>query len=116
MNNIIKFLIFIFYCSIIFFLPNNEYILCLFLINLILMFILKVNIKKITRKMIDIFPFIIFTFLINCLLDEYVNSFFIALKLIIVCNATFIYSTTTTVVRSFKNNRNIMYAFENIQD
>ena len=42
-------------------------------------------------------PFIIFTFIINCLLDDIMNAIWIGIKLLIVCNMTMIYSNTTTV-------------------
>ena len=45
-------------------------------------------------------PFIVFTFVINCMLDNYINAIFVGLKLLIVCNATVIYSFTTTAVKT----------------
>lgn len=101
MKDIAKFLIFIVYCTCIFFFPNNEQILFIFLINLFLIAILKINIIEIIKKTFKIFPFVLFTFLINILLDDYTNAIYIGTKLLIVCNITFIYSSTTTVTRNF---------------
>ncbi len=99
MRDIIKFFVFILYCTCIFFLPNKETILYLFLVNGFLIFLLKVNFVKVMKNTFSVFPFIIFTFLINCLLDEYMNAIYIGIKLIIVCNITYIYSATTSVTR-----------------
>lgn len=41
-------------------------------------------------------PFILLTFIINCLLDTYINAIWMAIKLLLVCNITFIYSQTTS--------------------
>lgn len=116
MKDITKFLIFILYCTCIFFFPNNEFILYLFLINVLAIFLLRVDIIKIMKSTLKVFPFIIFTFLINCLLDDYINAIYIGIKLIIVCNITFIYSNTTSVTRNIKNYRGFVYSFKNIQN
>lgn len=116
MKDITKFLIFILYCTCIFFFPNNEFILYLFLINILVTFLLRVDIIRIMKSTLKVFPFIIFTFLINCLLDDYINAIYIGIKLIIVCNITFIYSNTISVTRNIKNYRNFVYSFKNIQN
>lgn len=112
MKDIIKFLCFIFYSTSIFFLPNSSLICIFILINFIIGFISKVAITKLIKSTLKILPFIIFTFLINCLLDEFLNAFWIGIKLLIVCNITVVYSNTTTVIRNCRNNKTIMYATE----
>ncbi len=97
MNNIIRFLSFILYSACIFFIPNSKFILCLFGINFLIILLFKLDIKKIVRSTLKLFPFIIFTFLINCIMDNYINAMYIAIKLIIVCNITVAYSNTTSV-------------------
>lgn len=114
MKNIIKFLCFIFYSTCIFFLPNNNFIFIFILINLIVIFISKTSIIEISKSTLKIFPFIIFTFVVNCLLDDFINSFWIGIKLIIVCNITVVYVSTTTVIRNSRNNKTIMLSTKNI--
>lgn len=46
MKNIISFIIFIIYATLVFFLPNTKVILICILINLVIMFLIKINIKK----------------------------------------------------------------------
>lgn len=114
MKNIIKFLIFIIYTASIFFLPNNKLILIFSIINLLLMLIIRKKFKTIIISTFKIFPFIIFTFAINCLLDNIINAMWIGIKLIIVCNITIIYSNTTNVTRNSRNNTTNMYTIKNI--
>ena len=97
MNNAIKFLIFIIYTTTIFFLPNNLLIFILFILNFAIILIKKIKLKKIIRKSMAILPFVIFTFVINCILDEALNAIWIGIKLLLVCNITIIYSETTSV-------------------
>lgn len=116
MKNVIKFLIFLIYSSSIFFLPNNKLILIFIIINLFAIISL-LNIKSIKNIIVStfkIFPFIIFTFVINCLLDNFINALWIGIKLIIVCNITITYSKTTNVIRSCRNYTTIMYSSKNI--
>lgn len=100
MKDIIKFLIFILYCTCIFLLPNSKVLILPLLLNLIIIFALKIELRKIIKGMLKVLPFVIFTFLINCILDEYIKAMYIGIKLLIVCNITYIYSNITTITRN----------------
>lgn len=100
MKDVIKFLLFIIYVTSIFFLPNCIFILLFFIVNLLIIILAKLNLKKAIMNTIKILPFIIFTFIINIFLDSFIKALWIGIKLIIVCNTTFIYSQTTTVTRT----------------
>lgn len=97
MKDLMKFSIFIIYSTIIFFLPNNEIILFSILINVISMISLRKKIRRIAAGTLKILPFIIFTFIINCILDNVISASWMGVKLLIVCNMTMVYSVTTTV-------------------
>lgn len=97
MKNIIKFLLFILYSTSMFFLPNNKLVLIFVTLNLLLIFVNKINLKKIIIKSIEVLPFVVFTVIINCILDNIHNALWIGVKLVIVCNITIIYSETTTI-------------------
>ncbi|MCI8309044.1 MAG: hypothetical protein HFJ45_02295 [Clostridia bacterium] len=99
MKNLIKFFIFIVYSTIIFFLPNNKFILILILLNFLLMIFLKKYIKNIIINTLKLVPFIIFTFIINLFMDNFINSIWIGVKLLIVCNITVIYANTNTILK-----------------
>ncbi len=105
MKDILKFLTFIIYATIIFFLPNHIYILACLFINLSIILLAKLSLKKAIVNTLKIFPFILFTFIINIFLDSFINALWIGIKLILVCNTTFIYSQTTTVARLAKTIR-----------
>lgn len=98
MKNLILFLIFIIYATLIFFVPNLPiYIVIPVIINLIAMVIVKVNVKKTIRNLLHLIPFIAFTGIINLILENYIYALYISVKLILVCNITYVYSRTTTV-------------------
>ncbi len=97
MKNLIKFLLFIFYSTSIFFFPNNKFILIFVIINIIFLIINNKHFKKIIKNILNIIPFIIFTFIINCLLDTYINAIWISIKLILVTIITVIYASTIRV-------------------
>lgn len=110
MRNVMRFICFIIYSTIIFFIPNNRLILIFFVLNLCVVFIKKMSIKKIFDKSIKILPFVIFTFIINILLDNYYNALWIGIKLFMVCSITSIYSETTNITRFSRNNKNTLYS------
>lgn len=100
MKNVVKFLLFIIYATIIFFLPNNEKMLWLIVIHIIWMILAKTNIKKAITNLLGFLPFILFTVILNCVLDYYMNAIWLGIKLLLVCNITFIYARTTTIGRN----------------
>lgn len=108
MRNVIRFICFIIYSTTIFFLPNNRIILLFLILNLCILLVKKLSIKKVFYKSIKILPFIIFTFIINILLDDFYNALWIGIKLFIVCNITIIYSETTNITRFSRNNKNTL--------
>ena len=99
MKNAITFLVFLAYATLIFFMPNNIWLASFAVVNLILMIIIKVNFKKAIINLTKYLPFILFTFIFNILLDNYINAIWMAAKLLLVCNATYIYSRTITVFK-----------------
>lgn len=97
-----KFLVFIFYITIVFFLPNNWYLTVLLVVNLLLAIVVSLHVKQVTiwgiwLKTLKIVPFVLFTMIFNWWLDSLTAALWIGLKLLIVCNATMIYSASTTI-------------------
>ena len=91
------FIIFVLYASFIFFIDTKLLLLVVFLLNLLAMIVLKIKVGEAIQNIVKWLPFILLTVLINCLLSNYEYALLIAVKLILVCNATYIYSKTTTV-------------------
>ena len=70
------------------------------------MLCLKIKVVDATQNTVKLLPFILLTVLVNCLLSNYEYAILVAIKLILVCNVTYIYSKTTTVrgiARTIKN-------------
>ncbi len=99
MIDLFKLLLFITYSTIIFFLPNNKFILIFVFLTILLNILNIKNISKVIKNIFIVIPFILFTFLINLLLDSCIYAIWISVKLLIVCNATFIYSSNTTTLK-----------------
>lgn len=104
MKEVIKFLLFLSYATCIFFISNNIVILIAFLVNIAIILLAKIKIKAVIKNLAIFIPFILFTVIINCILDKYINAILVGIKLLLVCNITFIYSRTITVRRICKNN------------
>lgn len=100
------FIIFILYASFIFFIDTNLLLLVVFLLNLLAMLVLKIKVGDAVQNIVKLLPFILLTVIVNCLLSNYEYAILVAIKLILVCNVTYIYSKTTTVreiARTIKN-------------
>ena len=96
MKNLIKFILFLIYVIGIFFINNYYLILIITLLNILLMLILKINIKKALINLIKIFPFILLTSVINLILINLQSAILITIRLILVCNISYIFSKTIT--------------------
>lgn len=97
MKNVIMFLSFVIYATLIFFLDNYIFLLIVFLLNIVSMIYFKVKAIAVIENMLKLLPFILITVVINCLLANYQYAFMVAIKLILVCHITYIYAKTTTV-------------------
>lgn len=113
MKDVVKFLLFILYSTSIFFLPNNSIIVLCILFNFIIIGINKISIKRTALKCMKFIPFIILTLIFNCLMGSYIDALWIAVKLLIVCNITMIYSETTSITRSSRNYKNSIHTIKN---
>lgn len=97
MKNTIIFLSFILYATFLFFISSNSLLVLVFLVNIFIMFMLKIEIIDAISNIFKFLPFVFFTLIINIFLSNYEYAILVAIKLILVCNVTFIYSKTTTV-------------------
>ena len=97
MKNVIMFLSFVIYATFIFFINNYTLLLIVLLLNVLAMIIFQIHLRGTIRNLLKILPFVLFTVVINGILSGYEYAIFIGIKLILVCNITYIYSKTTTV-------------------
>ena len=96
MKNIIKFILFLIYVIGIFFIDNYYILAGICLFNVLLILITKINIKKAIINLIKLLPFILFTSLINLILIDVKSTILITVRLILVCNISYIFSKTIT--------------------
>lgn len=91
------FLSFILYATFIFFVHSNIFLLIILLLNILIMIILHIPVIGSIENLLKIIPFILVTVMVNCILSNYKYAILVAIKLLLVCNITYIYSKTTTV-------------------
>ena len=93
---IVEFVLFLMYTVLIFFI-KDYFLLGIFLvINILLMIILKQKLKKALMAVLKIIPFIIFTAGINMIISGISYGILIGIRLILVCNITYIFSKKMT--------------------
>lgn len=96
MLNVIGFILFIIYTSLIFFIKDYFMLAVVLFINIMLMIIFKISFKNTAIFLLKIFPFILFTAVINVLLSSLQYGIIIGIRLILVCNITYIFSRKMT--------------------
>lgn len=92
--NIIKFIFFLLYIISIFFIKNNIALIGTLIINIILILICKISLKKLLNNLNKTSIFVLITALINVFVGDINYALIIGIKLILVCTITYIFSTT----------------------
>ena len=93
---LIKFGIFIIMATVTFFLPKSIILFgTIILCNVAIVIVLKIPIVKVTKQLFKILPYVLFTFFINVIISSISEAIWNAIKFLIVCNITCIYSITT---------------------
>ncbi len=96
MLTVVGFIVFLIYASLIFFIKAKELLLLSLFINIILMLIFKINLKKAAIFILKLLPFILFTVILNVLFGSLWVGVLIGIRLILVCNVTYIFSQKMT--------------------
>lgn len=96
MKNILKFILFICYTMVIFFSSSWIVFAVEALINIIALIVLKINVKKALKNLLGISIILIIMFVANALIVDLNYAIIISIRLILVCNATYIFTTTMT--------------------
>lgn len=91
------FLVFILYATAIFFINDYIWLGIVLVFNILAMVVVKVKPLEAVENIIKLVPFILLTVVINWILANYEYAVLVAIKLILVCNVTYIYAKTTTV-------------------
>lgn len=104
-----EFIIFLIYTSLIFFIKSEVLLLAVFLINMFLMIILKISLKNTCKFILKILPFIIFTAVLNVLFGSLEHGVYIGIKLILVCQITYVFSKKMTPRKiRFRNREDVI--------
>ena len=96
MKNVLKIIAFIIYTVLLFLIKDIWLIFGAILFQIALTLICHISINQSLKTLIKLMPFILFTVLINLCVMETIEAILIGIKLIIVCNMTYIYGSTTT--------------------
>ena len=96
MIDIIYFILFLIYTISIFFVKNYYVIGIITVLNIMLMIFFKVNFKNAIIVILKFLPFIFFTSIINIIISGLEYGMLIAIRLILVCNMTYIFSKKMT--------------------
>lgn len=96
MKNTIKFIVFVIYTALIFCITDYKLIIAIAIINAILMLLLKINFLEAIKSIIRLLPFIIFIGVINSILVSVKIAILITIRLILVCNITYIFTRIFT--------------------
>lgn len=92
MKNVIKIILFLAYTVSIFLIKHDLFPVIVLGVNLMLTMILKIRIKDEIGNLLGIIFFVIFTAVINSVAVNIKSGIMIGIKLILVCNITYIFS------------------------
>lgn len=112
MKDLIKFLIFLSYIISIFFLQNAYYLLIVLTINILLMIYYKVNFKLALKNILNLSVFILITVVINFFVQNLKYAILIGIRLILVCNVTYIFSKRFTYMQFVQVIKKILYPLQ----
>lgn len=98
MKNVIKFLLFLIYTVSIFLVKPYQFTLIVIGINILLTLLLKISIKEEITNILGVIAFIIFTAVINVIIVDVPTGITIGIKLLLVCNITYIFSRKITYI------------------
>ena len=94
MKNLIKFILFLIYTIGIFFIKDYIVISLIAVFNIILIITLKINMQKAIKNLIKLLPFILFTVVVNILFADLNFAILIGIRLVLVCNLSYIFAKT----------------------
>lgn len=112
MKNLIKFILFLIYTIGIFFINNYLALGIIAIFNIILMLLIKINIKNAGNNILKLLPFILFTIIVNILFADLEFGLLIGVRLTLVCNLSYIFSKTITYLEFGEIVEKLVYPFK----
>lgn len=104
MKNQIIFILFLTYSIFIFFIENYIALTIILILNICLMLITNVKLKNAIINLIKLFPFVLFTVIINALFVNIQFGLLIGIRLLLVCNISYVYSQKITYIEFRRSN------------
>lgn len=114
MVDLFKFILFLTYTISIFFINTYYGLLAMAIANLILIIILKIGFKNSIKNILSIMPFILLTVVINLLFQDIKGAVLVFIRLVLVCNITYIFSKVITITRISNSFRKNIYTTKSI--
>ncbi len=96
MKNVIKFLSFIVYLVILFYIKELKILLLLVLLHFSFIYVLKINFRLAIKRLAWLLPFVIFTTGINSIISGYLYGIFIGVRLLAAYTITYIFINSIT--------------------
>lgn len=109
MKNVVKFIVFITYTVLIFFIKDIKILISLFLLNLVVSGLLKIKFKDMLYNFKIFFPFILFTVILNIIFANLNEGILIGIRIIICYNVTYIFSKRTTTTEIAETIKKLFY-------
>ncbi len=102
MKIVIRFIIFIIYTIVLFFIQDIVILAGIFVLQVLCMLLCKVSVRETWKTILYLMPFIMFTVLINIWAMGLIEAIKIGIRLIMVCHITYIFGKTTTAMQIAK--------------
>ena len=97
MKNFLRFLFFICYTISIFFIDDYGMLAILFIVNLLLTFVLELPLKNLLYNLKILFPFILFTVIVNIIFDSVYFGILIGFRLLMCYHITYLFSKSISI-------------------
>lgn len=99
MKNILKFVLFLFYTIFLFLIKDVKILILAILLNFIVTFLLKINLRNIIYSTKTFLPFVVVTIFFNIFLASVQEGILIGIRIMICYHATYLFSQTMTVLQ-----------------
>lgn len=112
MKNVIKVILFLLYTIAIFLVKHDAFTVLVVGINILLTLVLKISIREEIGHIFGIIVFVLLTSIINAVVVDLKTGISIGIKLILVCNITYIFSKRTSYTELAEALENIFSVFK----
>lgn len=109
MKTVIKFIAFFIYTICLFLIKDITILLGIFVVQTIFMLLCHVSINGAIKTIWKLLPFILFTVIIDLFVMEIMDSILIGIRLIMICNITYIFGKTTTAMQIAEAIKMLLY-------